>query len=164
VFVNLSESTRQVVPLFFARCKFAARCRTLLGPSPRYACGVALLQDYLFAPLARWWNSAWGVLLVAGLLETAWALLLPRTQGWTKLVPSVCTIVLMVLSFVLLARAMKVLPAGLAYAVWTGIGTLGVALVSATFLREPWTLLRVLCLLLIVAGVAGLKWSTKAHT
>jgi quaternary ammonium compound-resistance protein SugE len=124
---------------------------------------VTTLQELIVAPLVRWWNSAWGVLVVAGLLETAWALLLPRTQGWTKLVPSVCTIVLMVLSFILLARAMKVLPAGIAYAVWTGIGTLGVALIGATFLREPWTLLRVLCLLLIVAGVAGLKWSTKLH-
>lgn len=120
-------------------------------------------NDLLFTPFMRWWNNPWGVLVVAGILETAWAILLPRTQQWTKLLPSAATIVLMALSFVLLARAMKVLPAGIAYAVWTGIGTFGVALVGATFLKEPWTLLRVVCLLMIVAGVAGLKWSAKAH-
>jgi quaternary ammonium compound-resistance protein SugE len=119
------------------------------------------VRDFLVQPFERWWQSAWGVLVVAGVLETAWALLLPRTQGWTRVVPSIITIVLMIASFVLLARAMKTLPAGIAYAVWTGIGTLGVALLGALVMKEPWTLLRVGCLLLIVAGVAGLKWSTR---
>lgn len=122
-----------------------------------------LLNDFLVLPFVRWWNSAWGVLVVAGLLETAWALMLPRTQGWSRLVPSIITIALMVLSFVLLARAMKTLPTGIAYAVWTGIGTAGVALIGAMFLKEPWNALRVACVVLIVAGVMGLKWSTVKH-
>ena len=100
---------------------------------------------------------AWTLLVVAGVLEIVWAIGLKFTEGWTKLVPSVVTLVALTASFVLLAQAMKTLPVGTAYAVWTGIGAAGAAVVGMAALGEPATPARILCLLVIVAGIIGLK-------
>lgn len=105
---------------------------------------------------------AWIFLLVAGVLEMAWAVGLKYTDGWTKLWPSVFTAAAMAASFYFLSAALKELPVGTAYAVWTGVGAVGVAVIGILFLGEPGNLVRVLSILLIVAGIAGLKLSSAA--
>jgi quaternary ammonium compound-resistance protein SugE len=100
---------------------------------------------------------AWYALLVAGLLEVGWAIGLKHTQGFTKLWPSVATAAAMAASVGLLAWAMRTLPVGTAYAVWTGIGAVGTVLLGMAWLGEPVTLSRLACVGLIVAGIAGLK-------
>jgi quaternary ammonium compound-resistance protein SugE len=100
---------------------------------------------------------AWALLVVAGLFEGAWAVGLKQTQGFTRLGPSVLTLVLMGISFALLSVAMRSLPAGTAYAVWTGIGAVGTALVGIAWLGEPATAARLASLALIVLGIVGLK-------
>ncbi len=106
-------------------------------------------------------NVAWTYLIIAGLLEIVWAIGLKYTEGFTRLWPSVFTIVFMLGSFFLLAQAMKQLPVGTAYAVWTGIGAVGTAIIGMWLFGEPRTVLRILCLVMIVAGVAGLKLLSK---
>jgi quaternary ammonium compound-resistance protein SugE len=103
---------------------------------------------------------AWIVLLVAGLLEVGWAIGLKYTEGFTRLVPSVLTLVSMVGSIVLLGLALKTLPIGTAYAVWTGIGAVGTALLGIALFGEPATALRLASIGLIVAGIVGLKLVT----
>lgn len=105
---------------------------------------------------------AWIYLLVAGVLEMAWAVGLKYTDGWTKLVPSVFTAGAMAASFYFLSMALKALPVGTAYAVWTGIGAVGVAIIGILFLGESGNLMRVASIALIVAGIAGLKLSSAA--
>ena len=100
---------------------------------------------------------AWIFLLIAGLLEIGWAIGLKYTEGFSRLWPSVGTVLCMIASFVLLGVALKTLPIGTAYAVWTGIGAAGTALIGILFLGEPRDAARIACLLLIVAGVVGLK-------
>lgn len=100
---------------------------------------------------------AWGVLFLAGLCEVVWAVALKYAAGFTRLVPSAVSVAFMVLSVVLLSVAMRTLPVGTAYAAWTGVGALGVALWGMFFLGEPRTALRAVCLLLIVSGIVGLK-------
>ena len=100
---------------------------------------------------------AWTMLFVAGLLEIGWAIGLKYTDGFTRLVPSVLTIVSMVGSVILLGLSLKSLQVGTAYAVWTGIGTVGTALLGIALFGEPATALRLACIGLIVAGIAGLK-------
>jgi quaternary ammonium compound-resistance protein SugE len=100
---------------------------------------------------------AWIILVVAGLLEIIWAVGLKYSEGFTKFWPSVITIVALVASFVLLAQAMRTLPVGTAYAVWTGIGAAGAALLGMFVLGEPATPARFACLALIVTGIVGLK-------
>ena len=100
---------------------------------------------------------AWTMLFVAGLLEIGWAIGLKYTDGFTRLMPSVLTIVSMIASVLLLGLSLKTLPVGTAYAVWTGIGTVGTALLGIALLGEPATAIRLLCIGLIVAGIAGLK-------
>ena len=99
----------------------------------------------------------WVILVVAGLLEIGWAVGLKHSEGLTRPWTTAATIVTMVASMWLLALAVRSLPVGTAYAVWTGIGTVGTALVGIAFLNEPATLLRLACIALIVAGIAGLK-------
>jgi quaternary ammonium compound-resistance protein SugE len=99
----------------------------------------------------------WVFLGIAGLLEIAWAIGLKYTEGWTKLVPSLITAVLMIASFYFLSLAVKTLPIGTAYAVWTGIGTVGAAILGMFLFDEPRDAVRVICILLIIAGIAGLK-------
>ncbi len=100
---------------------------------------------------------AWFYLAVAGLLEIAWAVGLKYTDGWTKPGPSAATAAGMVASFYFLSKAIQAIPVGTAYAVWTGIGAVGTAILGVVLFKEPATAARVGCLLLIVAGIAGLK-------
>src|SRR5580765_2230028 len=103
---------------------------------------------------------AWIVLFVAGLLEVGWAIGLKYTEGFTRLVPSALTLVSMLGSVVLLGLALKTLPIGTAYAVWTGIGAVGTALLGIALFGEPATALRLASIGLIVAGIIGLKLVT----
>ena len=100
---------------------------------------------------------AWTYLALAGLFEIGWAIGLKYTEGFTRLVPSVLTLVSMVVSVLLLGLALKTLPVGTGYAVWTGIGTVGTALLGIYLLGEPATATRLVCIGLIVAGIIGLK-------
>lgn len=102
---------------------------------------------------------AWILLLVAGLLETGWAIGLKYTEGFTKIVPSVLTLAAMAASVVLLAIALRTLPVGTGYAVWTGIGAVGTAILGIVLFGEPATAARIACIGLIVAGIAGLKFT-----
>jgi quaternary ammonium compound-resistance protein SugE len=100
---------------------------------------------------------AWLVLTVAGLFEVGWAIGLKYTDGFSKLWPSVATAAAMVVSVVLLGWAMRSLPVGTAYAVWTGIGAVGTVVLGIVLFGEPATLGRLACVALIVAGIIGLK-------
>ncbi|AYF29079.1 MULTISPECIES: DMT family transporter [Micromonospora] len=100
---------------------------------------------------------AWIVLVISGLLETAWAIALDRSAGFTRPLPSAVFAVTLVASMAGLAYALRDIPVGTGYAVWVGIGALGTALVGMLALGEPVNLPRVACLLLVVAGVIGLK-------
>ena len=97
------------------------------------------------------------MLLLAGICEIGWALGLKYSENFSRLWPSVWTLAVAAASFVLLANAMKSLPVGTAYAVWTGIGALGTAIAAVFLFNEPVTALRVAGILLIVAGIAALK-------
>lgn len=99
----------------------------------------------------------WTYLFIAGILEVGWAIGLKYTDGWSKLFPSILTIIGMIASFYFLSLALKSLPIGTAYAVWTGIGTVGAAILGMVLFDEPKEILRILCILLIVMGIAGLK-------
>lgn len=105
---------------------------------------------------------AWVYLVVAGLLEVGWALGLKYSEGFTKLAPSVATIIMMIASFALLSQAVKTLPLGTAYAIWTGIGAVGTALAGMALLGEPRDAIRLVCIGLIVAGIVGLKFVSPA--
>ena len=96
---------------------------------------------------------AWVYLLIAGLLEIVWAYFMKQSEGFTRLWPSVLTIAFMIVSFVLLSTAMKQLPMGTAYVIWTGIGAVGAFVVGVVLLGESLTLMRVLAALLVVAGL-----------
>lgn len=100
---------------------------------------------------------AWLSLFIAGLFEVGWAIGLKYTQGFTRLVPTVFTLASMVISLGLLGLALKSLPVGTAYAVWTGVGTIGTAILGIALLGEPANVLRLACIVLIVAGIVGLK-------
>ena len=100
---------------------------------------------------------AWLYLFVAGLFEVGWAIGLKYTQGFTRLAPTLFTGISMVVSLGLLGLALKSLPVGTAYAVWTGIGTIGTAILGIALLGEPAGALRLACIGLIVAGIVGLK-------
>jgi quaternary ammonium compound-resistance protein SugE len=100
---------------------------------------------------------AWIYLFFAGLFEVGWAVGLKFTAGFTRLVPSLWTVASMVISLGLLGLALKTLPLGTAYAIWTGVGTVGTVLVGIILFRESADVLRLVCIALIVAGIAGLK-------
>lgn len=103
--------------------------------------------------------NPWVIVVIAGLMETGWALGLKYSEGFTKLVPSVVTVVLALGSFYLLSVAMKTLPVGTAYAVWVGIGAVGTAIAAVFLFQEPVNVMRVLGVLLILAGIAALKFA-----
>jgi quaternary ammonium compound-resistance protein SugE len=103
---------------------------------------------------------AWVVLIAAGLLEIGWAIGLKYTAGFTRLVPSLLTAASMIASLGLLGLAMKTLPVGTAYAVWTGVGTIGTAILGIVLFGESASAARLGCLGLIVAGILGLKLMT----
>lgn len=106
--------------------------------------------------------SPWVALVIAGLFETAWVLTLRMSEGWTRLKWSAATLVLMGVSFALLGRAIKAMPPATAYAVWVGIGAVGAALLTPLLFKETLAPRQIFCLLLIVAGIAGLKLTTPA--
>lgn len=107
---------------------------------------------------------AWVALFVAGLLEIGWAVGLKYTEGFTRLWPTVGTAAALIASMTLLAFAMRTLPLGTAYAVWTGIGTVGTAILGIALFREPATALRITCIAMIVAGIVGLKLASAPPT
>lgn len=104
---------------------------------------------------------AWVFLFIAALFEIGWAVGLKYTQGFTKLWPSVLTIAAMVISMSFLALAVRTIPVGTGYAIWTGIGAVGTAILGIILFGEPMTVWRIVCLLLIVGGVIGLKFSAS---
>lgn len=104
---------------------------------------------------------AWVLLIVAGLLEVVWAYCMKVSDGFSKLTPSILTIIFMIASFALLSYAMKTLPLGTAYTVWTGIGAIGSFAVGIWFLGEPATAMRMLAAILIVAGLVLMKLSSS---
>lgn len=105
---------------------------------------------------------AWLMLVVAGLFEVVWAFAMKQSEGFTRLWPSVVTISMMILSFGLLALAMRSLPLGTAYTVWTGIGAVGAFIVGVVVLSEPVDALRLLAAALIVGGIVLMKVSSAA--
>jgi quaternary ammonium compound-resistance protein SugE len=100
---------------------------------------------------------AWIYLFFAGLFEVGWAIGLKYTDGFTRIVPTIWTVASMIVSLALLGLALKTLPVGTGYAVWTGIGTVGTAILGIVLLGEPATALRLACIGLILAGIVGLK-------
>lgn len=106
-------------------------------------------------------NVAWALLVVAGLLETGWAVGLKYTDGFTKPMPTALTLAAMVASMGLLGKCVQTLPVGTAYAVWVGIGAAGTAVLGVFLFKEPATLGRALSFLLLLAGVVGLKLTTR---
>lgn len=105
---------------------------------------------------------AWIYLLIAGILEVVWAFAMKQSVGFTRLAPSVVTIVTMIASFTLLALAMKSLPLGTAYTIWTGIGAVGAFAVGIFVLGEPYDAMRVLAAALIVCGIVLMKLSATS--
>ncbi len=103
--------------------------------------------------------NPWLIVVIAGLMETGWALGLKYSEGFTRAVPTVVTIVLALGSFYLLSQAMKTLPVGTAYAVWVGIGAVGTAIAAVFLFGEPVSAMRVIGVLLILAGIAALKFA-----
>jgi quaternary ammonium compound-resistance protein SugE len=106
---------------------------------------------------------AWTYLFIAALFEIVWAVSLKSTHGFTRLWPSVLTITAMVISLFFLALAVRTIPVGTGYAVWTGIGAVGTATLGIILFAEPLTAWRVVCLLLIVSGVIGLKFTASSE-
>jgi len=106
---------------------------------------------------------AWLYLLVAGLLEIGWVIGLKYTEGFSKLIPSVITVVAMIGSFYCLSLAIRSLPLGTSYAIWTGIGTVGAMIAGIILFGENASLMRIGCALLILVGIAGLKL-TAGHS
>jgi quaternary ammonium compound-resistance protein SugE len=102
-------------------------------------------------------TAAWMVLVVAGLMEIVWSIGMKYSEGFTRLGPSIVTFVAAGISFWLLAAAVKVLPIGTAYAAWTGIGAVGAAVLGIILFKEPATVARIVCIVLIVGGTVGLK-------
>ncbi len=105
---------------------------------------------------------AWVILIVAGILEVVWAFFMKQSAGFTRLVPSVITVVAMIASVVLLSISMRNLPLGTAYTIWTGIGALGAFLVGIIVLNEPANAMRIAAAVLIIAGLVLMKVSTPA--
>jgi quaternary ammonium compound-resistance protein SugE len=104
---------------------------------------------------------AWLVLILAGLFEVGWAVGLKYTDGFTRLWPTLATAACMIVSLGLLGIALRSLPLGTAYAIWTGIGTVGTALLGMALFQESTDPLRLVCIILIVAGIVGLKLVTR---
>lgn len=108
-------------------------------------------------------STAWLLLLAAGLLEVVWAIGLKYTEGFSRITPSVITIAAMIGSVWLLAIALKSIPVGTGYAVWTGIGAVGTAILGIVLFNEAATAARLACIGLIVAGIFGLKLVSGGH-
>ena len=104
---------------------------------------------------------SWTILFLAGIFEIFWAVGLKYSDGFTKLFPTIFTIVTMIISFYLLSLALKALPIGTAYAVWVGIGTIGTVIAGIMLFGESMTLIRVISILFILIGIVGLKFTTN---
>ena len=104
---------------------------------------------------------SWTILFLAGIFEIFWAVGLKYSDGFTKLIPTIFTIVTMFISFYLLSLALKALPIGTAYAVWVGIGTVGTVIAGIMLFGESMTLIRVISILFILIGIVGLKFTTN---
>lgn len=104
---------------------------------------------------------AWAILILAGIFEVIWAYSMKLSEGFTRLTPSVVTIVFMILSVVLLSISMRTLPLGTAYTVWTGIGAIGAFVVGMIVFNEPMTAMRMIAAVLIVSGLLLMKLSTN---
>jgi quaternary ammonium compound-resistance protein SugE len=104
----------------------------------------------------------WLWLIIAGILEVAWAVGLKYADGFSRLWPSVVTVALMLASFWCLAQAVKGLPLGTSYAIWTGLGAVGTAAFGIVLFKEPATVARLLCIGVILAGIVGLKLTTRS--
>ena len=104
---------------------------------------------------------AWAILIVAGIFEIIWAYSMKMSEGFTKLTPSIVTIIFMILSVVLLSISMRSLPLGTAYTVWTGIGAIGSFVVGILILNEPMTAMRMIAAVLIVSGLILMKLSSN---
>jgi quaternary ammonium compound-resistance protein SugE len=104
---------------------------------------------------------AWFLLFLAGVFEVLWAVGLKASEGFTRPWPTVATLIGLVLSLVLLALALRTIPLGTGYAVWTGIGALGTAILGMALYHEPVTAWRIACIALIAAGILGLKWTAS---
>lgn len=102
----------------------------------------------------------WIYLFIAGLFEISWAVGLKFTHGFTHIIPSILTLIGMIASFYFLALALKYLPLGTAYAIWTGIGTIGTVVFGIILFKEPVTAMRLVCIALIISGITGLKLLT----
>jgi quaternary ammonium compound-resistance protein SugE len=107
-------------------------------------------------------STAWILLIVAGLLEVVWAVGLKYTDGFTRLLATVVTVTAMALSIVLLARALRSIPVGTGYAVWTGIGAVGTAVVGILVLGEPRSAGRLIAIATIIGGIVGLKLASPS--
>jgi len=99
----------------------------------------------------------WVYLVIAGIFEVGWAIGLKYSQGFTKTMPSILTLIGMVASFYFLSLSIKNLPIGTAYAIWTGIGTVGTVILGIILFKEPFDTIRMICIVLIVSGIIGLK-------
>jgi len=99
----------------------------------------------------------WLLLIIAGICEIWWAIGLKYSQGFTKLVPSIFTVLGMIASFYFLALALKSLPLGTAYAIWTGIGTIGTVILGIILFKEPIDMVRLVCIGFVIIGIVGLK-------
>ena len=104
---------------------------------------------------------SWTILFLAGIFEIFWAVGLKYSDGFTKLFPTIFTIVTMIISFYLLSLALKALPIGTAYAVWVGIGTVGTVIAGIMLFGESMNLIRVVSILFILIGIVGLKFTTN---
>lgn len=107
--------------------------------------------------MESWNNMHWVVLFIAGLFEVAWAIGLKYTEGFSKFWPSVFTVACMIISMAGLAYAVKQLPVGTAYAIWTGIGAVGTAILGIILFNESKELVRIFFIFLIIVGIVGLK-------
>ncbi|MBX3280805.1 MAG: quaternary ammonium compound efflux SMR transporter SugE [Acidobacteria bacterium] len=105
---------------------------------------------------------AWIILVIAGLFEVGWAIGLKYTEGFTRLWPTIWTVLAMGISLYLLGIAMKSLPVGTAYSVWVGVGAVGTVILGVVLLRDPVNTVRIVSVVLIIAGIIGLKLSTPA--
>ncbi|PIS29159.1 MAG: quaternary ammonium compound-resistance protein SugE [Candidatus Marinimicrobia bacterium CG08_land_8_20_14_0_20_45_22] len=102
-------------------------------------------------------NASWIILIIAGLFEVVWAVGMKYTEGFSRLIPSIYTITAMFIIFGLLSMAIRIIPIGTAYAVWTGIGVVGTAMLGILLFHEPATLFRIVCIVVILSGIVGLK-------
>lgn len=103
----------------------------------------------------------WIYLIIAGLFEVWWAVELKFSEGFTRILPSILTIVGMILSFYFLSVSLKSLPLGTAYAIWTDIGTIGTVILGIVLFKEPLDIIRIICIILIVSGIIGLKLTSN---